>query len=219
MKKIPKLILTLSPFIIGLAHVFKQLEAKQKKKFSLVRVLLGLFLLGVILLLTSMFYVHAHYDDKFTTKINGCAVVFGAAVWKDDQPSHALNDRTQAAIELYKQGQVSCLVFSGGESTYGSHEATVMGRLAAEAGVPERDMIFDYDGNNTLATMRYLDNRKPYVLVSNDFHLARIGLIAKKLDFENFALHAAPYKYGHYDKSVKYFWREVGGTLILWFGL
>jgi len=176
-------------------------------------------LLGLVLLLQSMFDVYSHYDDKFTAKIDGCAVVFGAAVWKDDKPSHALNDRTQAAITLYKQGQVSCLVFSGGASTYGAHESTVMGRLAAEANVPEEDMVFDYVGNSTLATMRNLNNNKSYVLVSNDFHLARIGLIAKKLDFENYALHAAAYKYGHYNKSVKYFWRDAGGTLILWFGL
>ncbi len=219
MKRILKLILSLTPLVVGLAHISKQLELKQKKKFSLVRVLLGVFVMSLLFLVTSMFYVHAHYDDKFTAKIDGCAVVFGAAVWKDDQPSHALNDRTQAAIALYKRGQVSCLVFSGGASTYGAHESAVMGRLAAEANVPKEDMIFDYVGNNTLATMRNLNNNKPYVFVSNDFHLARIGLIAKKLDFKNYALHAAPYKYGFYDKRVKYFWREVVGTLILWFGL
>jgi vancomycin permeability regulator SanA len=219
MKRILKLLLTLSPFVIGVAYVSKELEVKQKKKFSLLRVLVILFVLGAGLLLSSIFYVQAHYDDTYIDSMDGCAVVFGAAVWKDDQPSHALNDRTQAAIELYKNGQVSCLVFSGGESTFGSHESTVMGQLAAAKNVPQQDMIFDYSGNNTLATIKNLDNTKRYVFVSNDFHMARIALIANKLGFENYGLHAAPYEYGRYDKNGKYFWREVGGTLILWFGL
>ncbi len=94
-----------------------------------------------------------------------------------------------------------------------------MQQMARQAGVPERALKLDYDGNNTLATMNNLDPKKSYVLVSNDFHLARIGLIASKLDFANFHLHTAPYQFGRYDKNPKYFWREVGGTLILWFGL
>jgi len=219
MIKILKLILKITPFLAGAAFVGQQLEKKQKKRFSFKRLLLLLTIIAVVVFGASSISVWKHYDDKFVGQSTGCAVVFGAAVWKNDQPSHALNDRTQAAIELYKQGQVTCLVFSGGASTYGAHEAVVMSKLAREAGIPESAITEDLDGNNTLATMLNLKPQSGYVLVSNDFHLARIGLMAQKLEFENAHLHAAPYLYGRYGKEFYYFGREVLGTILIWFGL
>ena len=219
MKRWLRRFLKLTPFVIGLAHVAGGLEAKQKRRFSFKRIVLGVMLLSVMMVLASMVYVKAHYDSQFKGQTDGCAVVFGAAVWKGDQPSNALNDRTQAAIDLYKNRQVNCLIFSGGASKYGAHEVAVMGRLAREAGVPERRISYDYEGNNTLATMLNLPKDKPLVMVSNDFHMARIKLMAKRLGIDEFYLHAAPYEYGHYNKNTQYYWREVAGTLIIWFGL
>jgi len=214
-----KIILKLAPFVIGLAHISNELETKKKKKFSVGRSLILLMALSALILVSTMINVRLHYNDAFTGKIDGCAVIFGAAVWKGDQPSNALNDRTQAAIDLYQNASVNCLVFSGGESKYGAHEVAVMERLALEAGVPESVMEYDYDGNNTLATILNLPKERAYVLVSNDFHMARIGLMAKRTGIEEFYLHAAPYEYGRYTKNLNYYWREVAGTLVVWFGL
>ena len=219
MKRILKIVLKLTPFLLGLAFVSTQLESKSKRRFSLKRAFVLFVLLSASILLSSMIYVRSHYDDTFTGKTDGCAVVFGAAVWKGDQPSNALNDRTQAAIELYKRGQVQCLVFSGGASKFGSHEGLVMGKLAQEAGVPESVVDYDLEGYNTLATILNLPKNKAYVLVSNDFHLARIGLMAKRSGLQEYYLHAAPYEYGPYNKNFTYYWREVAGTLVTWFGL
>jgi len=195
------------------------LEQIQKNRFSLWRIVLGVLGLSALILLSAMIYVKAYYDATFEASINGCAVVFGAAVWKGNQPSNALSDRTQAAIDLYQNKQVACLVLSGGASRYGAHEVIVMQRLAREAGIPNRDMYLDYEGNNTLATLYNLPDEDSFVMVSNDFHLARIKLMAKRLAVPNFYVHAAPYEYGRYNKDQQYYLREVAGTLVTWFGL
>lgn len=219
MKRSLKILLKSSPVLIGLAHVFNGLEAKQAKKISFKRVLIGVLMGSLLIMLVAMVYVRVYYDTEFKGSIDGCAVVFGAAVWKDDQPSNALNDRTQAAIKLYKNNQVTCLVFSGGASKFGSHEVTVMGNLAREAGIFQPAVEYDFKGKNTLATLYNLAPNRDYVLVSNDFHLARINLMAKRVGLDNYHLHAAPYEYGRYNKSQQYYWREVAGSLIVWFGL
>lgn len=219
MMRLLKILLKLAPYTIGLAFVLNHLEVKKKRSFSWKRVLILFFGLSGLIFVSSMIYVRAHYDETFAGKIKGCAVVFGAAVWKGDQPSNALNDRTQAAITLYKNKQVRCLVFSGGASKYGAHEVVVMGKLAREADVPDVAITYDFEGNNTLATLFNLPKNKPYVLVSNDFHLGRIGLMAHKIGITEFHLHAAPYEYGPYNKNFNYYWREVAGTLVVWFGL
>ncbi len=219
MKRVLKLLLKSSPFLVGVAHVCDGLEQKQQNKFSLWRILLGVLGLSALILLSSMIYVKAYYDATFEASIDGCAVVFGAAVWKGNQPSNALSDRTQAAIDLYQKQQVSCLVLSGGASKYGAHEVAVMQRLAREAGIPNQDLYLDYEGNNTLGTLYNLPQKKSFVMVSNDFHLARINLMAKRLDVPEFYVHAAPYEYGRYNKDQQYYLREVAGTLVTWFGL
>ena len=193
----------------------------------LLRVFLFCFSLGLIVLLLSFFWVRRNFDHSFQGE-GGCAVVFGAAVWRDDIPSHALFDRTVSALNLYQTDRVKCLVFSGGDSTYGSHEVDVMLKLAKEVDIPESDILLDYSGINTMATIKNLngfdlsefklDKINPkFVLVSNDFHLARIQLLSAKFLKETSSTHKAKYNYGRYQKEQYFFWREVAGNI--WYGL
>lgn len=143
-----------------------------------------------------------------------CGVVFGAAVWKDDQPSHALYDRIKAGIDLYDEGEINCLILSGGASTYGSHEADVMKNVAIDEEIPEEDLILDYEGINTEATIRNLpEDVDHFVFISNDFHLSRIALLATKLGVESFETSAATYNEGRYNREKWFRFREFGGNL------
>lgn len=180
--------------------------------FSLVGKMIRIFVffgvLVVIVLLMSAGHVYWHYHSEATTE-RDCAVVFGAAVWRDDVPSHALADRTLSAGELFSDGRVSCIVLSGGDSTYGAHEVDVMKKVLLEEGIPPTSLITDYDGINTIATLEHLDIDKSYVLVSNDFHLGRIKLLAHQRGIKHFDLHASTYLHGRYPKEPYFFFREV----------
>jgi vancomycin permeability regulator SanA len=189
---------------------------KPQKKRSWIKYTLGLIIIfGISTLTIISSYIRLNYNHTFIEQ-KDCAVVFGAAVWKDDIPSHALFDRTISAINLYKNKHVNCLIFSGGKSKYGTHESDVMKVVAKKNNIPEEDIFLDYNGVNTLETLRNIKQNfagKSFVLVSNDFHLARIKLIANKLKIKNFALHAAKYNQGKYFKNYNFFWREVAGVL------
>lgn len=143
-----------------------------------------------------------------------CAVVFGAAVWPGGRPSDALADRVYAATTLYEEGLADCLIFSGASSAYGAHEVDVMRDVALEVGVPATVMYFDYQGTNTLTTLSHLDVTTPYILVSNDFHLARISLLVHKLGLEHAVLYAAPYQNGRYISETSFVIREA---VALWY--
>lgn len=202
----------------GIGFVAQNLQKRRKMRWC--RIFVGV-LIGLIMILSyAIGQVFVKADSYFGQQIDGCAVVFGAAVWRNDQPSWALADRVQASIDLYQKGQVNCLVLSGGASTYGDHEVDVMRRLVREAGIPNTRLYLDYNGSNTLATITNLPRKESdFVFVSNDFHLARIGLIAQKKGVEGFALHAAPYQKGRYVKNDEYFLREIAGYLLIFFGL
>lgn len=175
-----------------------------------------LFLSGVMLFFSLIGIIYSQYGKNFTGTAD-CGVIFGAAVWKDDQPSHALYDRTMAGIALVKNQQVDCLVLSGGPSTYGAHEVTVMQNLLAKNKVNEIQIITDYDGINTLQTIRNLDPSRSYVMISNDFHLARIRLLAWREGLNYFTVHAAAYDQGRYHKESYFVLREIAG--LAYYGL
>jgi len=219
MIKLIRILLKLAPFIGGLAYIVQHMDKKPKRQFSFKRFFWLLLLVPFLIVVCLSAYVWSYYDSEFTGKSDNCAVVFGAAVWKNDQPSWALSDRTDAAIDLYTNGQVPCLIFSGGASTFGAHESVVMQTRALQNGVAQSDITLDLDGNNTLATMLNLKKEPGYVLVSNDFHLARINLMAWKLGLKDYHLHAAPYVQGRYQKDFKYFAREVLGSGLTLLGL
>ena len=168
--------------------------------------------LSIILLLSVSLVVQAEERDF------RCGVIFGAAVWRDDQPSHALYDRIKTGTDLYNSNIVNCLVLSGGPSTYGAHEASVMKDFAIGEGVPKEDLFIDYEGLNTEATIRNLPQKiDHYVFISNDFHLGRIRLLAKRLDVGSFETYAATYHRGRYGRDDWFRFREFGGSLYTFF--
>src|SRR5438093_1472560 len=97
------------------------------------------------------------------------AVVFGARAYADGRPSDALADRVRTACELYQQGVVRQLVFSGGPGDGAIHETQCMRRMAVGLGVPDSAIVRDEAGLNTSATLRntrHLLTAKPAIAVS-----------------------------------------------------
>ncbi len=187
-------------------------------KRKIVRTLIAILSVMVFVVFLPIVDIIAHYNDRATTPAD-CAVIFGAAVWRDDIPSQALYDRTMSAAQLYHDGLVKCLVLSGGASTYGAHEVAVMQDLLIADHVPQDVFILDPHGKNTTTTLNNLDKTKSYIFVSNDFHLARIALLAYRADIAHFALHKATYYNGRYKKEPYFLLREIGGLLYYFFGL
>ena len=172
---------------------------------------------GGLLFLSAAGFVLSHYDSQFQGKA-ACGVVFGAAVWKDNVASHAMYDRVLAGVDLYKEGKVDCLILSGGPSRIGHHEADVMRELALYKHVPREVLRLDYKGINTLATLKNLpEDVKSFVMVSNDFHLARIKLLSWRLGIEEVRLQNAKYRNGRYQKEPFFAFREVVATIFYFF--
>jgi vancomycin permeability regulator SanA len=137
------------------------------------------------------------------------AVVFGAAVWSGDRPSHALLDRVNTGIELYNEGLVDLLVMSGGPSSGPeiAHEVDVMRRLALDAGVPDEAVVLDYRGINSQATVDncadifLVHGIRKALAVSHFYHLPRVKMTFERagLDVytvparETYILYALPY--------------------------
>ncbi len=172
--------------------------------------ILGVLFISTTIVMSSFIWVYVNKDSIALERAD-CAVVFGAAVWKGGRPSHALADRTIAGIQLWEQNNVDCLIFSGADA-----EPEVMAKMAKKAGIPADKIELDTNGLNSLATLQNLDPERSYILVSNDFHMGRIKLLAWKLNLDA-VMHAAPYQHGRYIKESYFILREVFG--IIWYTL
>jgi len=171
------------------------------------------FIIVGLLTSATLFYIFSFYSQSTNEQFD-CAVVFGAAVWPGGEPSHALSDRTHSAIDAYEHKQVSCLVFSGADSAYDKHEVDVMLDIASGRAVELEDVELDYTGINTKQTIEHLQKDRSYLLVSNDFHLARISLLARKAGIEKFAPKKSEYAFGRYAREPFFVMREV---VAFWF--
>ena len=111
-----------------------------------------------------------------------CAVVFGARAYADGRPSVALADRVRTACQLYQDGLVKKLIFSGGPGDGDIHETEAMRRMALKLGIPEEVIILDRGGVNTRATVeqtRGIFERigaRRIIAVSHFYHLPRVKL-------------------------------------------
>lgn len=111
------------------------------------------------------------------------AVVFGARVLRDGRMTTALRDRVARACELYADGQVKFLLFSGGPGDGPITEAEAMQKYARQHGVPDNAIIVDNQGLDTEATvtnsldlLREAGIHGRIIAVSEFYHLPRIKL-------------------------------------------
>ncbi len=175
---------------------------------SIIKIFGGVFFVAVLMSGATFLYIFSFYSEENSEQFD-CAVVFGAAVWPGGTASDALSDRMQTAVTVYNKGQVSCLILSGADSAYGKHEVDVMLDIAYEGGVELEDLELDYDGINTKKTIENLTTGRSYLLISNDFHLARISLLAKQAGIEEFAVQRSQYQLGRYSNESFFIAREL----------
>jgi uncharacterized SAM-binding protein YcdF (DUF218 family) len=115
------------------------------------------------------------------------ALVLGAAAW-GDKPSPVFRERIRHAVELYKNGQVHWIVFTGGTPVPGYPAEADVGRdFALKAGVPMTAMLAE---NESRTTWQNLSNARrlaepfgihTYLLVSDPWHMRRAVLMGRDL--------------------------------------
>lgn len=145
--------------------------------------LLGLGAAGVVLVCAQLAAVGA-------TDYRGHAdaiLVLGAKAHADGTASGALRDRTRTACALWREGLAPTIVLSGGKNAGSvASEPEVMRRIAREEGVPDAALVLDETGKDTAASIAFTARLaraqawRSVLVVSHDYHLARLRLLADR---------------------------------------
>jgi SanA protein len=104
------------------------------------------------------------------------AIVFGAGLTADGQPTAVLKDRVKTAANLYTSGKVEKILMSGDNRFINYNEPGAMKSFGLLLGVPEDDIVLDYAGRRTYDTCyraKEIFGLNDAILVTQRFHLFR----------------------------------------------
>jgi SanA protein len=104
------------------------------------------------------------------------ALVLGAQVKPNGQPSAMLADRVRAGEDLYRAGRVDKLLLSGDHSRADYDEVGTMRRMLLADGVPADDIFTDHAGFDTWDSAqraKRVFDVDSAVVVTQRFHMAR----------------------------------------------
>lgn len=150
-----------------------------------------IFLLGMAVLVFAFaeYGIVSGMKEKPEGKLD-YLIVLGAQV-RGETPSKALSLRLNMAEKVWRECGKPVLLLSGGKgSGENISEAECMRRVLAEKGIPESKMILEEKSTSTLENLQFCAElsecrSKRTGIVTNNFHVYRARMLAKKLGYEN----------------------------------
>ena len=151
---------------------------------------LGFFGLGCAVAMSAFLTVYGVMDSKAADV--DAVIVLGASV-RGKTPSLALVRRMERAVKLHSENPDALIVVSGGKGVYEDiSEAEAMREYLVKNGVAEDKIIME---DNSFSTRENFRNSKKLLderlgggyraaYITNEFHVYRAGLIAKREGFE-----------------------------------
>ena len=145
------------------------------------------------------------------------AIVFGAKVWENGEPSHALYDRIITAAELYRAGRVKKILMSGDNQNENYDEPTAMKATAVKLGVPADDVVLDFAGRRTYDTCfraKKIFEVQKAIVVTQEFHQTRAIYLCNNLGVDSIGITANRRRY----EGERYWaFREFFSRASAWF--
>ena len=182
-------------------------------------IILGI--LAVIVLSLPHWILSLRYANKIFTPedapAKSTAIVFGAGLRRNGDPSTVLSDRVLTAANLYQRGKVNKILLSGSSNSSSYNEPLAMKSLAVEVGVPEEDILVDMGGFRTFDTClraRQVFGIDSALLVTQRFHLPRALVLCTGIGLSADGVAADLHTY-----LARFYWeiREIPATLrALW---
>lgn len=157
----------------------------------------GLLILIVPRIITIM-YARTRTYTVDTAPVERVAIVFGAGLTRDGQPTLILRDRVKTAVQLYLSGKVGKLLMSGDNRFFNYNEPEAMRQYALSLGVPDDAIVLDYAGRRTYDTCyraKAIFRLDSALLVTQQFHLPRALFLCNMLGVQAVGVDANNYRY------------------------
>ena len=161
---------------------FKVFGSERKIFFR--SIISSIIIIFMLLGSTYIFILETEYSTinwKLEKNKRNIAVVLGAAVWSDNQPSPSLSRRIERAVELYRKGYVGKILLTGGNAPGEMTEAEVAYEYAKRKGMDMSNVKFENLTTSTSEQIKYIKNKlvgnveiDDIIVVSDAYHLVRV---------------------------------------------
>jgi vancomycin permeability regulator SanA len=159
----------------------------RRHPWRLAGILLGMALLVDLLWVFLRFPAYARgrvYSEGGAPDFGAPALILGAGVFSDGEPTLILEGRLRTALALYRSGKVRWFLVSGDNRTPKYNEPQAMKKWLLKQGVPPDRIVNDFAGRRTydsLKRARRVFGLNRLVIVTSDFHLPRALFLADKV--------------------------------------
>ena len=163
-------------------YLLNKVFSKSKKLFLksiLITTIISLFII-LIVSIYILSYISDNYEVQNGIKKYDIAVIFGAAVWKKNQPSPVLRERILKALSLYRNNKISYFLVTGSNAKGEISESEAAKHFLISKDVPDSVILLENKTTSTIEQIKYIRDSlynhkyKNLVLVSDNFHLRRI---------------------------------------------
>jgi uncharacterized SAM-binding protein YcdF (DUF218 family) len=172
--------------------------------------LAGIFLVALYLAIE----VYSYSDNRHQASADA-AVVLGAAVWSD-RPSPVFRERINHAINLYKEGVVKKLIFTGGLAQGDDlAESEAARQYALSQGVADEDVLIETVSHNTcenLLQARQIiqsHNLGQVLVVSDPMHMRRAMWLAEEVGLNALPSPTPTTRYQSFSSTTAFLFREM----------
>lgn len=116
-------------------------------------------------------------------------LVLGSAIKEDGSPTLALESRLKWSIDFAKQHPDAYIVVSGGQGkTEPMPEAHAMAKYLIDRGISSERIIIEDRSTSTMENFKFtkeiIGDRKKIAFITNDFHVFRSTMLARRNGFE-----------------------------------
>ncbi|MBD2168520.1 YdcF family protein [Calothrix membranacea FACHB-236] len=186
-----------------------------KVKTRWVKLILLSFLSALLLAITSTATSIYLYGHKITDTKAEAAIVLGAAVW-GEKPSPVFRERINHAINLYKNQNVTKLIFTGGVGEINEPAEAIVGKNYALVNkVKLTDILTETESRTTFQNLKnaqlvasiYQLNK--FLIVSDPLHMKRAVLMARNLGMDAYPSPTPTTRYRSFSSQMQFLIRET----------
>lgn len=168
-------------------------------------------LLLFIYLMQSIYF----YSNKSLDISSDAAIVLGAAVWKN-APSPVFRERINHAINLYNDGKVKILIFTGGLGKGEKFtESEVAMHYAINKGVPKHSIFYETVSKITFENLKqakkimHQQQINSVLIVSDPLHMRRALTMANDLGLTAYSSPTPTSRYKTWKTKLEMLFRET----------
>ncbi|MBD2438680.1 YdcF family protein [Nostoc sp. FACHB-110] len=168
----------------------------------------------IVVFLTTALNIYLYANNSHHIKADA-AIILGAAVW-NNQPSPVFQERINHGINLYKNADVTKLIFTGGVGEINELSEAVVGKnYAVTNGVKVADILMETRSRTTYQNLKNAlavasgQNLTKFLIVSDPLHLKRSVFMAKQLGMDAYPSPTPTTRYRSFRSQIEFLLRET----------